>query len=290
MIVWAAAASIAAWAGFLFLVRFSPIPILSPRLLATRNFGIPIALNLVFRVGLVVTAYLVPQFLAVVQGYRPLELAELLLWAAAPQLLALPLVWWLMHRLDLRVVMALGLALCAAGTALVVGSTALYAAEQFRPTVVVFAIGQLLFLAPALVIGTSSLKPADLPTASVVFNIATLGGTTLGVGLVSHFVVEREKFHSNIITENVSLYSALDADRLTTLAGGFASRLVDDNGATARAVSLLASVARREAWVLAFNDGFLVVVGVLLIGAIGVAVIGRSPPLRPLNVAMGETP
>jgi DHA2 family multidrug resistance protein len=290
IIVWCAAASIAAWAGFLFLVRFSPIPIISPRLLATRNFGIPIALNLVFRVGLVVTAYLVPQFLAVVQGYRPLELAELLLWAAVPQFLALPLVWWLMHRFDMRVVMALGLALCAIGTALAVGGTALFAAEQFRPTLVVFAIGQLLFLAPALVIGTSSLKPADLPTASLAFNIATLGGTTLGVGLVSHFVAEREKFHSSVITENVSLYNALDADHLATLAGRFANRLVDDDGTTARAVALLASIARREAWVLAFNDGFLLVVGVLLVGAIGIVAIGRSPPLRPLSDAMGETP
>lgn len=289
MIVWGAAASIAAWAGFVFLVRFSPIPIISPRLLARRKFGIPIALNLVFRVGLVVTAYLVPQFLAVTQGYRPLELAELLLWAVIPQLLALPLVWWLMHRLDMRVVMALGLALCAVGTALVVGGTALSAAEQFRPTLVVFAIGQLLFLAPAMVVGTSTLKPADLPTASLVFNITTLGGTTLGVGLVSHFVAEREKFHSSIITEKLSFYSALDADRLTTLAGAFANRLVDDSGTTARALGLVASIARREAWVLAFNDGFLLVVGVLLIGAIGIVALGGSPPLRPLNVAVGET-
>ncbi len=85
IIAWSTAASVAAWAGFIFLVRFSPIPIISPRLLATRRFGIPIALNLVFRVGLVVIAYLVPQFLAVVQGYRPLELAGLLLWAAIPR-------------------------------------------------------------------------------------------------------------------------------------------------------------------------------------------------------------
>lgn len=290
MIVWGTAASLAAWAGFLFLVRFSPVPIISPRLLATRKFGIPIALNLVFRVGLVVTAYLVPQFLAVVQGYRPLQLAELLLWAAIPQLLALPLVWWLMHRLDLRVVMAIGLALCAVGTALVVGGTALFAAEQFRPTLVVFAIGQLLFLAPALVVGATALRPADLPTASLAFNIATLGGTTLGVGLVSHFVAEREKFHSNVITENVSLYDALDADRLTTLVEAFANRLVDDNGTTARAVALLASIARREAWVLAFNDGFLLVVGVLVIGAIGIVAIGRSPPLQRLTIVSGETP
>jgi DHA2 family multidrug resistance protein len=284
MIFWGTAASIAAWAGFAFLVRFSSLPIMSPQLLVTRKFGVPIALNLVFRVSLVVTSYLVPQFLVVVQGYRPLEVGELMLWAAIPQFLALPLVWQLIHHFDMRAVMALGFALCAVGAALVFDGTALSAAEQFRLTLVVFSIGQLLFLVPAIVIGTSVLKPTDLPTASLAFNVTTLGGATLGIGLVSHFVTEREKFHSNVVTENVSLYNTLDADRLTTLAGAFANRLVDDNDTTARSVALLASTARREAWVLAFNDAFLLVFAMLLIGTVGIFAIGRSPPLRSLNV------
>jgi MFS transporter, DHA2 family, multidrug resistance protein len=289
-ILWSTAASLAAWAGFIFLVRFSPVPIMSPQLLVTRKFGIPIALNLVFRVSLVVTAYLVPQFLAVIQGYRPLEIAELMLWAAIPQLFALPLVWHLIHRFDMRAVMALGLALCAVGPALVFDGTALFAPEQFRLTLVVFSIGQLLFLVPAMVVGTSVLKPSDLPTASLAFNATTLGGATLGIGLVSHFVAEREKFHSNVITEKLSLYNTLDADRLAAFAGAFANRLVDDNSTTARAVGLLASTARREAWVLAFNDAFLLVVAMLLIGTVGIFAIGRSPPLQRLTMVSGETP
>ena len=110
MIAWCTAACIGATAGFVFLTRFSPLPIIEPRLLWTRNFGIPIGLNLAFRAALVVTAFLVPQFLAVVHGYRPLEIAKLMLWAAIPQLLVLPLAWRLMHLVDTRGVMALGLA------------------------------------------------------------------------------------------------------------------------------------------------------------------------------------
>ena len=99
----------------MFLARFSPLPIIAPRLLLARTFGIPIGLNLAFRAALVVTAFLVPQFLAVVHGYRPLEVAKLMLWAAIPQLLVLPLAWRLMHLVDTRAVMALGLVLCASG-------------------------------------------------------------------------------------------------------------------------------------------------------------------------------
>jgi MFS transporter, DHA2 family, multidrug resistance protein len=213
-----------------------------------------------------------------------------MMWAAIPQLLALPLVWRLMHRLDTRVVGALGLLLCAVGTALVIDGTALFAAEQFRLTLVLFSVGQLLFLASAMVVGATSLRPVDLPTASLAFNVTTLGGTTLGAGLVSHFATEREKFHSSVITETVPLYNPLDADRVSTLAGAFANLLVDDASATARAVALVASIARREAWVLSFNDAFLVVAAVLLFGAIGIVAIGPSPRLRPLNIGSGETP
>jgi MFS transporter, DHA2 family, multidrug resistance protein len=237
-----------------------------------------------------VTAYLVPQFLAVVHGYRPLEVAKLMLWAAIPQLLVLPIVWRLMHLVDTRAVMALGLVLCAAGTVLAVDATGLFAAEEFRLTLVLFALGQLLFLAAALVVGSSTLKFPDLPTASVFFNLTTLGGTTMGVGLVSHLATEREKFHSNVITENVSLYDALDAQRVARLAEALANRLADDAGATAQAFSLLAASARREAWVLAFADAFLVVAALLAVSAVAVVAIGRSPRLQSPLIYPGEKP
>ncbi len=280
IIVWAAAASAGALAGFVFVTRFSPIKIMAPGLLLTRSFGLPVGLNLVFRVGLVVTSWLVPQFLVRVHGYRPLEISELMLWAAIPQLATLPLVWKLMHLLERRLVMALGLLLCAFATVLLVDGTGLSGAEDFRLTLVIFAIGQLLFLAPVLVAGTSALKPADLPTASIAFNVSTVGGATLGVGLISNLVTEREKFHSNVITEAVSLYNALDADRVANVAAVFANRIADDATAAAKAAAVLASAASRQAWVLSFNDAFLVIAIILGLSALGVAVLGKSPPLR----------
>lgn len=280
MIVWCTVACVSAWAGFIFLCRFSPLPIIGPRLLLKRSFGIPIALNLVFRAAFVVTSYLVPLFLGTVQGYRPLQVAGLLGWAAIAQLAALPLVWGLLQRFDSRLVMGLGLLLCGIGTALGIAGTGLSSGDQFQVMVIVFAVGQLFFLVPDLLIGAGSLTPPDLPTASLAFNMTTLGGTTLGTALVSHLVTEREKFHSNILTENLSLYDPVVADRIAGIAASLGSRLVDEAAVTARAVSLVGAVARKEAWVLAFNDGFLAVAVILTISAAGVLAIGKSPAHR----------
>jgi DHA2 family multidrug resistance protein len=279
MIVWCTAASIGAMAGYVFVARFSPVRIMIHRMLVTRDFGISIWLNLVFRAGLVVTAYLVPQFLAITHGYRPSELATVVRWAVIPQLVALPFAWGLMQHLDGRLVIGLGLSLCALGAALVIDGTALFAGDQFALTLVVFSVGQVLFLTPILVFGASFLKPEQLPTASITFNMSTLGGTALGIGLVSNLVTEREKFHSNIITQSVSLYDGTHADRIASLAGIVGDRLTDDALATAQAIARLASAARREAWVLAYNDAFLVVAILLTISLLGVVAISGTAPL-----------
>ena len=290
MIAWSTAACIGAVAGFAFLTRYSPMPTIAPRLLLTRKFGVTIGVNLVFRAALAAPLYLVPQFLAVVQGYRPLEIAKLVLWAAIPQLLALPLVWRLIHIVDPRAVMALGLALCAVATALCINVSTLVAAEQFRLTLVLFAVGELLFLSPALIVGSFDLKLPDLPTASLFFNLATLGGTTMGVGLVSHFVGEREKFHSSFVTEHVSLYNPFNDYRVARLVEALPEGSVDESRITGQVIALIAGAARREAWALAFADAFLVVAMLLLVSAFAVVAIGRSPALRNSLNRRGEEP
>jgi len=280
MIVWCTALSIGAMAGYVFVARFSPSPIMLHKMLVSRGFGVPIWLNLVFRAGLVVSAYLVPQFLVVTHGYRPSELAGLIVWALVAQLLALPLAWGLVQRVDARLVIGLGLGLCALGAALVADGTALFAGDQFALTLVVFSIGQVLFLAPILVVGASPLKPAEAPTASLTFNMSTLGGTAVGIGLASNFVTEREKFHSSSITQAVSLYDSSHADRIAALSSLIGDRVTDDAMATVLAVSRLGAAARLQAWVLAFNDAFLAVAVVLAVCMLGTFAIARTVPLK----------
>jgi DHA2 family multidrug resistance protein len=289
MIVWFTAASIGAMAGYVFVARFSPARFMIHRMLITRDFGLSIWLNLVFRAGLVVTAYLVPQFLVVTQGYRPNELAETAMWAVIPQALAPLLAWELMQHLDARLIIGLGLGLCALGAAFVIDGTSLFSGDQFVLTLVVFSVGQVLFLTPILVLGASFLKPEQLPTASITFNMSTLGGTALGIGLMSNFVTEREKFHSNIITQAVSLYDNAHVDRIASLTTIIGDRLTDDVMARAQAIGRLASAVRREAWVLAYNDAFLVVAILLAISLLGVAAISGTAPLaRRQSALSGE--
>lgn len=278
-IAWSLAVAAGAWAGFLLTVWRSPAPILDVSLLARRSFMGPISLNLLFRAGFAGISYLVPQFLTVVQGYRPLELGTLFLWAAVPQLAAFPITWWLIRRTERRLVAAAGLVLFGLGAMLASHGTSLAAADQFHLAMMAMGAGQVLFLVPNLVAGAGSLKPADGPTASLLFNASTVGGTSIGVALATELVTERQKFHVGALAEGAAAYGP-KSGLIEGFAAGLASRVADDALAGARTFASIAASLRREAWVLSFNEGFLIVGALLVAGALGLLFLHRQPPLR----------
>jgi MFS transporter, DHA2 family, multidrug resistance protein len=173
--------SLVAWIGFVIAHRLSPVRVLHGRKLLDRRFGIPIALNFVFRASFAATAYLLPLLLASTRA----DGRSAICWLLLPQIAAFPLVWRWLQRVDHRVPMALGLVFVAGGIG-VVGF-----ASILLPGLVLTGVGQVLFLVPALMTGASSLKPEHGPTATIVFNMTTVGGTTLAVGLLSTFVNAR---------------------------------------------------------------------------------------------------
>ncbi|MCK3778893.1 MFS transporter [Ensifer sesbaniae] len=273
--------AVSAAAGFIFVTLFSPIGILVPALFLRRGFSIPILLNLAARAGLVVTGYLIPQFLATVQGYRPGEVATLLGSAVLFQLLSMPLAWHLHRFMRGRNIMTLGLLMCGLSAIAAARSTSLTSGPELQWVAICFVVGVALFLAADLRIGALPLKLPELPTASFAFNISTIGGTTLGTGFASNLATEAEKFHSNVLTEHLSLYSPWVSDQLTGLAMHLSSRVVDGDASLAGAASLVAAAARKQAWVLAFNDSFLVVGVILVIAAlVAFAVPDNSAPQK----------
>jgi len=284
LIAMAASVCIGAWSGFAVLQRHASPRILDIGLLLRRDFGLPIALNLVFRASFAVTVYLIPLLLTLTQGYRPLQTAQALWWCLLPQLVAFPLAWHLLSRADGRKVMFAGLLLCAIGTVFAAFSTNQVAADQLRASLVLLGIGQMLFLVPTLLAGASTLGPADGPTATVAFNATTLGGTTLGTGLLSHFATEREKFHSSVLVEQVGWLHAASSDRLSSLGAALDVRLGEQDANAVRAISQVASVVRREAWLLSIDDAFVLVGAALLVSLCLVAFM-RPSHVRPTLAA-----
>jgi DHA2 family multidrug resistance protein len=276
IVTWSIIVAIAAWSGFTVSLLRSPLPVMDLALLAKRGFVVTITLNLVFRAGFAGLAFLVPQFLAMVQGYRPIELAELFLWAGIPQVLMFPVTWWLLQRIDGRLIAAAGLVLFGLGLILASGSTSADAADQFRLVLALGGAGQVLVLVPNLVAGGSSLTAAEGPTASLMFNGTTVGGVNLGVALAAELVTERQKFHFGAIVESATAFGP-KLDQIEALAARFTANGGDEVLPGTRAILTVAASIRREAWVLSFDDAFLLLGGMLVAAAVGPFLLNRQP-------------
>ena len=79
-----------------------------------RNFGFGIVANFLMGVALYGSVFILPLYLARIQGYNAEQIGMVLAWTGLPQLILIPLVPRLMKRFDARLMIAVGFALFAA--------------------------------------------------------------------------------------------------------------------------------------------------------------------------------
>jgi DHA2 family multidrug resistance protein len=92
-----------------------------------------------------------------------------------------------------------------------------------------------------------------------------LGGS-IGIALLATALSNREHFHSARLGESISGYADTTQQRIDQLTAQFSASF-DPATAGDKAIGLIDSIVRREAYVMAYNDGFFLV-GVILISCI----------------------
>jgi DHA2 family multidrug resistance protein len=95
--------------AFVVLEFITPEPLVNFRLLGRRNFGLGTFGNFLLGFALLASAFLLPQYLAVTQGFDAEQSGEVVAWIGLPQLLVIPLVPLLMKRIDARLLIVTGL-------------------------------------------------------------------------------------------------------------------------------------------------------------------------------------
>ena len=253
-------------------------PLLDLRLMAGPAFGWAIALATFYRFGLVMTAFVVPQALTRLQGFRIEEIADANIWAFWAQCFSFPLAWLWASYGDARQPLALGLALFAAGAFVATWLTPQWQANDFRLALVLVGTGQGLFLVPTVFYSTRDTKPEQGPTAAALFNLSRIVGQTFGIGVVSALLRYRENFHSAVLVESVNNASSAVAERLNGLVASFLATNGDAALASKEAWASLSATLSNQAYVLAFADAFGIVSVVLAVSALLVLMI---PELHP---------
>jgi hypothetical protein len=141
--------------------------------------------------------------------------------------------------------------------------------EQMYVSQSMLAFGGALFLGPLVLslIGQVLANPGNLISFSVLFSLTQNLGGLLGASLLGTFQVWREKYHSNILVEHLSVLDPQVRARIQGSAAAFGSAITDPAARAQQGLSSLAATATREANILAYNDVFLLIAAIALLHA-----------------------
>ncbi len=226
------------------------------------------------------TSYLIPQYLINVQGYRALEVGGALVWIAMPQFLLAPIIATILRFVDPRVPLALGFALIGIACAMAGQLTEEWATNEFLPSQILQAAGQTFALTSIVWFALKHLQPAEVLTFGALLQTGRLFGAEIGSAFVQTFVRVREQIHSSFVGQHIVSGAPSTVIRLQGYAHAVVGRSVGGPQETARAAALLAAAARRQAYVLAYIDGFMVLAVAVVVGLLLMLTL-RDPPAAP---------
>ena len=282
------------WFGSPFIVRLSVIaavsltlfliielrashPLLNLRLLVRRNFGFGIVANFLMGVALYGSVFILPIYLTRIQGYNSEQIGMVLAWTGIPQLILIPLVPRLMKRIDARLLIIVGFALFAASNFMNIYMTSNYASDQLFWPNIVRAVGQALAFTPLTAIATAGIEQENAGSASALFNMMRNLGGAVGIAALQTFLTKREQYHSNILTQSVSMFEDATRARIEKLTQYFVSHgVIDHVDATHRAYVAIGKIIQKQAFILAFSDTFFLL-GAALIVALMAALLLKKP-------------
>jgi DHA2 family multidrug resistance protein len=269
-------------AGFLVHERHSAQPFINLRV----AFSPPVPRLLVLigflRLTILSTAYLIPQYLGAVRGFRALEVGQTLIWIAAPQLIVCPIAAVMLRRMDPRLVSSIGF-ICIAVACLWVsrGLTPLWSSDQFLPSQLLQALGQSLALSGIVFFGILHLKPEDALTFGASIQTARLLGGQIGQAFIVTLVRVRSQVASNLIGLHIHGGDWQVTQRLAAYAA-VAGRGADPATGQARAATILGGVVRSAAATQGVIDGFVVIGGLTAL-CLMIVVAHKPAPIGPAS-------
>ncbi len=235
-----------------------------------------LVLQVLFRFGTLLAVFIAPQYLARIQGFRTGQLGNVMLVMAVATLFTTPAAYWLAAKSDPRIALSGGLAAMALAAAMCVQITSEWASHEFILPLLLAGSGQALFSVATMRYAVVGATLQDGPSHGIAFNIARTFGLVGGLALVTHAVVEREKFHSAMLVESVTALEPASIERLALSARALGAFLPDAS-AQQRAVAGLAQGTARQAFSLAYQDAFFITTVVLAVAAVLVWVLPALP-------------
>ncbi len=246
--------------GFALLLvgqKYARRPVLKLSLIFTRQFGSIVIMALVVGMALYGTIYVIPQFLALISDYNALQTGYVIALMGLPALFLMPIVPFLITRIDIRLAVGSGLLLMAISCWITTNLTTEAGGGAFTAGQILRGVGMIftmLFLNQGAIAAVSKEDAGD---ASGIFNAARNLGGSFALAALATIQDQRLWHHSRRMEESLSANSWSVQDYLTGIQAGL--------GSAEAAIRTLAGSIQQQAFVMTYNDIFFVMTVVIVL-------------------------
>ncbi|MBR1218402.1 DHA2 family efflux MFS transporter permease subunit [Bradyrhizobium sp. U87765 SZCCT0131] len=238
---------------FFYRVLTAREPIVDIRSFKNRNFAFGSMFSFCIGIGLYGLTYIYPRYLAEIRGYSALMIGETMFVSGVAMFLTAPIVGRLMQKVDLRIMIALGLVMFALGTWQMTWLTRDYDFwELFLPQVF-RGIGMMMAMVPVNNIALGTLPPSMVKNASGLFNLTRNLGGAVGLALINTALNHRTDLHISRLQDRVTWGNTTATETLNMLTQKFQGM----GDASMMALKQLSMIVHRQASVMSYADSFL---------------------------------
>jgi DHA2 family multidrug resistance protein len=255
-------------------------PIVDLRAFTNRNFALGSFYTFVVGTGMYGMTYLIPLFLAQVRGFSSLQIGLTVVVTGLAQLAMSPISPLLARKMDLRLMLSIGIGLFAVAMYLTAGLTNQAGFVELLVPQVVRGIALMMCYIPANIIALSSVPQDKLKNSAGLYNLTRDLGGAIVLATIGTLMNNRLHFHWNRLIEDINParpavqhYLDMQTNHLDPLVRGDTGRA---------AVKLLANLVQREALVLTYNDAIMLVGG-LFVAALFMMPLVRRPRATPVS-------
>jgi DHA2 family multidrug resistance protein len=275
-------------AGFILLIAFfvhewrCPYAVIDLKVVMEPPLPRVLVLISFLRLTILSTAFVIPQFLQTVRGFRALEIGDTLAWIAAPQLLICFLAGFILRRLDARLVATFGfMCICLACLLVAHGLTPVWGSDQFLPSGLLQAVGQSFALSGTVFFAVLHLRPQVALSFGAGIQVARLFGGEVGQAFIATFVRVRGQIASNHLGQHIQIGDGEVVQRLQAYAAATA-RAGDPSSAATRGAAVLNNVVHGLAITQGIIDAFVVIAAATAVTVI-LIITRRAAPEGPAS-------
>jgi DHA2 family multidrug resistance protein len=255
-IVWGLVIAVVALAGTVIWELIIKDPVIELRLLGERNFVISTLMMYVLGVVLYGSTVLLPILLQTLMGYTAMQSGLVILPGGVGLLMILPVVGWLLGRLEPRWLVMFGLGIAAIGLIQLSHFTLDVSMRTPVYDWIISRAGVAFLFVPINVMAFYFVPKEKINNATGIINLARNMGGSMGISFVTTMLDRRAQFHHNILVANLHPGNHDYEAALQKLMHLLMTRGSDAAHAMLQAQTLIYQGLQRQAMMLSFEDNF----------------------------------